>query len=40
MCSPICAMSQVMNLVPAFTVSASVINAFFIRGKDSGKNSF
>ena len=33
-------MSLITNFVPAFTVSASVINAFFTGGKDPGKNSF
>ena len=31
-----CVMFLVINFVPAFTVSASVINAFFIQGKDLG----
>ena len=33
-------MSLVINFVPAFTVSASLINAFFTGGKDPGENSF
>ena len=42
MCSPTCccAMSPIINFVPAFTVSASVINAFFTEGKDAGKKQF
>ena len=30
-------MSLIIKFVPAFTVSASVINAFFTGGKDAGK---
>ena len=30
----------IINFVPAFTVSASIINAFFTRCKGLGKNSF
>ena len=37
MCSPTCAMSLMTNFVTAFTVSASVRNAFFTGGKDQGK---
>ena len=33
-------MPLIINFVPAFTVSASVINAFFTEVKDPGKNSF
>ena len=33
-------MSLIINFVPAFTVSASMINAFFTGGKDPGKISF
>ena len=42
----LCALSRVVvlcliiNFVPAFTVSASMINAFFTGGKDPGKISF
>ena len=32
-------MSVIINLVPAFIVSASVTNAFFTGGKDPWKNS-
>ena len=40
MCSPTCrAMFLIINLVPAFTVSASVINAFFTGGNDPWNNS-
>ena len=41
-CSPTCyyAVSLIINCVPAFTVSTSVINAFFTGDKDPGKNSF
>ena len=42
MCSPTCCytVSLITNLIPAFTVSASVINAFFTEGKDPRKISF
>ena len=33
-------MSLIINFVPAFTASASAINAFFTGGKDPGENSF
>ena len=40
MCSPTCCvMFLIINFVPAFTVSASVINAFFTGGNDPWKNS-
>ena len=35
-----CAMSLIIKFVPAFTVSASMVNAFFTGGKDPGKISF
>ena len=40
-CSPhtCCALSLTINFVPAFVVSASVINAFFTEAKEPGKNS-
>ena len=42
MLSPTCcyAMYLIINLVPAFTFSASVINAFFTGCKDPEKNNF
>ena len=40
MCSPTCCvMFLIINFVPAFTVSASVINAFFTGGNDPWNNS-
>ena len=33
-------LSLIINFVPAFIVSVSVINAFFTEGKDPGINSF
>ena len=36
----LCAMSIIINFVPAFTVSISMINAFFTGGKDPGKIRF
>ena len=36
----LCALSLIINLVSAFTVSASMIDAFFAGSKDPGKNSF
>ena len=38
-CSPTRAMSLIINFVPTFTVSASVINAFFTGGKDPGESN-
>ena len=40
--SPTCcyAMYLIINLVPAFTSSASMINVFFTGGRDPGKLSF
>jgi hypothetical protein len=35
-----CATSLTINFVPAFTVSASVTEAFFTEGKDPGEKSF
>ena len=34
MCSPTCAMFLIIKSVPAFTLSASVINALFTGGND------
>ena len=41
-CSPSCscAVSLITNFVPAFTVSATMINEFFTGGKDSGTINF
>ena len=42
LCSSICCctLSLIINFVPAFRVSAFLINAFFTGGKDPGKNIF
>ena len=33
-------MSLIINFIPAFTVSASMVKTFFTGGKDLGKNNF
>ena len=38
--STCCTLSLIINSVPAFVVSAFVINAFFTGSKDPGKNIF